>query len=210
MKAIKITKHQIRMGFFTMLALVFAPIIASFVAEINLHFTMKSPAIEAAPPPPPPVVHQTIVNHYYGSGGPPIDVPYVPPMTTTTTTSPISTNGRIPCQDYLEAVRISRMIEKRMEDAADDEEQRKELETNLDQLITSPDKDTPLEQLLGKQISLADLEDHDQEEEKVARSLQALNEVKRSEWPLARVQKLLYGRDGVVRSAQIVTKEQAS
>ena len=34
--------------------------------------------------------------------------------------------------------------------------------------------------------------------------------LKRSEWPLARVQKLIYGRDGVVRSAQIVTKEQAS
>ena len=34
--------------------------------------------------------------------------------------------------------------------------------------------------------------------------------LKRFEWPLARVQKLIYGRDGVVRSAQIVTKEQAS
>ena len=33
--------------------------------------------------------------------------------------------------------------------------------------------------------------------------------LKRSEWPLAS-QKLIYGRDGVVRSAQIVTKEQAS
>ena len=158
-----------------MLALVLAPIIASFVAEITLHFTTKTPAIEAAPPPPPPVVHQTIVNHYYGSGGPPIDVPEVSP-TTTTTKKPISTTGRIPHQDYLEAVHISRMIEKRMEDAADDEEQREELEKNLDQVITSPDKDTPLEQLLGKPITLADLKDHDQEEEKVARSLQALME----------------------------------
>ena len=34
--------------------------------------------------------------------------------------------------------------------------------------------------------------------------------LKRSEWPLVRVQKLIYGRDSVVRSTQIVTKEQAS
>ena len=176
MKKINITERQIKMGFFTMLALVLAPIIASFVAEITLHFATKTPGMEAAPPPPPPVVHQTIVNQYYGPGGPPIDVPDVSPMTTTTTKSPISTAGRIPRQDYLEAVRISMMIEKRMEDAADDEDQRKELESSLDQLITSPDKDTPLEQVLGKQISLANLEDYDQEEEKVARSLQALME----------------------------------
>ena len=159
-----------------MLALVLAPIIASFVAEITLHFATKIPAIEAAPPPPPPVVHQTIFNHYYGPGGPPIDVPDVSPKTTTTTQSPSSATRRIPRQDYLEAVRISRMIETKMEDVADDEDQRKELESSLDQLITSPDKETPLEQVLGKPISLANLEDYDQEEEKVARSLQALME----------------------------------
>ena len=104
-----------------------------------------------------------------------MDVPEVS-KTTTTTASTISTTGRIPHRDYLEAVHISRMIKMRMEDAADDEEQREELEKNLDQLITSPDKDTPLERLLGKPITLADPEDHDQEEEKVVRPLQALME----------------------------------
>ena len=162
------------MGFFTLLALVLAPVIASFVAELTLHYATKTPAIEAAPP---PVVHQTILNHYYGPSGPPMDVQEIPTTTTTTTTkSPFSTEGRIPRQDYLEAVCISRMIEKRMEETEDDEDQCKELELSLDQLITSPDKDTPLEHVLGKQISLADLKDYDQEEVKVARSLQALME----------------------------------
>ena len=175
MKAIKITERQIKMGFFTMLALVLTPIIASFVAEITLHFATKTPAIEAASPPPPPVVHQTIINHYYGPGGPPMNVPEIP-TTTTTTKKPKTNSGGIPRRDYLEAVRISRMIEKRMEDAADDEDQRKELESSLDQLITSPDKDTPLEQVLGKKLTFADLDHHTEEEEKVARSLQALME----------------------------------
>ena len=109
MKAIKITERQIKTGFFTMLALVLAPIIASYVAEITLHFATKTPAIEGATPPPPPVVHQTIINHYYGPGGPPIDVPEIP--ATTTTKKPKTNSGGIPRSDYLEAVRISRMIE---------------------------------------------------------------------------------------------------
>ena len=50
------------------------------------------------------------------------------------------------------------------------------MESSLDQLITSPDKDTPLEQMLGKKLTLADLEHYDEEEEKVARSLQPLME----------------------------------
>ena len=63
-----------------------------------------------------------------------------------------------------------------MEDAADNEDQRKQLESSLDQFITSPDKDTPLEQMLGKKLTFADLDHHTEEEEKVARSLQALME----------------------------------
>ena len=148
MKTFKITERQIKMGLFTMLALVLAPIIASFMAEITLHFATKTPAIEAASPPPPPVVHQTIVNHYYGPGGPPMEVPEVSP-TTTTTASTTSTTGRIPHRDYLEAVHISRMMEKRMEDAADDEEQREELEKNLDQLITSTRQRHPIRAIAG-------------------------------------------------------------
>ena len=174
MKAIKITERQIKMGFFTMLAPVLAPIIASFVAEITLHFATKTPAIKGATAPPPPVVHQTIINHYYAPGGPPIDVPEIP---ATKTTERLKTNsGGIPRRDYLEAVRISRMIEERMEDAADNEDQRRQLESSLDRFITSPDKDTPLEQMLGKKLTFADLEHHTEEEEKVARSLQALME----------------------------------
>ena len=45
MKKINFTKCQITMGFFTMLALVLAPVIASFVAELTLHFATKTPAI---------------------------------------------------------------------------------------------------------------------------------------------------------------------
>ena len=175
MKKINFTKRQITMGFFTMLVLVLAPVIASFVAEITLHFTTKTPAIEAATPPPPPLVHQTIINHYYGPGGQPMSVPEVPTMTTTTK-SRITTEGRIPRRDYLEAVRISRIIEKRMEEREGNEDQRKELKSSLNQLLISSDKDTLLDQVLGKKLSLADLEDYDQEEEKVARSLQTLME----------------------------------
>ena len=59
-----------------------------------------------------------------------MSMPEVP--TTTTTKSPITTEGRIPRRDYLEAVRISRMIEKRMEETEGNEDQRKELESSLD------------------------------------------------------------------------------
>ena len=34
--------------------------------------------------------------------------------------------------------------------------------------------------------------------------------IKRSDWPLARVDKLIEGRDGVVRSARIVTQDLAN
>ena len=122
------------------MALVLAPIIAGFVAEITLHFATKTPAIEAAPPPPPPVVHQTIVNHYYGPGGQRIGVPQAP---TTTTERPITVAGGIPRRDYLEAVHISQMIEKKM-DETEDQEELQRMESNLDQLLTQPDKDTLL------------------------------------------------------------------
>ena len=183
MRKIKLTGRQITMGFFTMLALVL--IIAGLVAEVTLHFATKTTAIESAPPPPPPVIHQTIVNHYYGPGGQPMGVPQIPEITTTTE-HPRTLTGGIPKKEYLKAVRISQMIKKKM-DETEDKEQLQKMESNLNQLLTKPDKDTLLEHVLGKKLSLADFEDYTQEEEKMAKSLQALMEGPMSE--VARVQR---------------------
>ena len=186
------------MGIFITLALVLAPIIAGFMAEITLHFTTKIPALEAAPPPPPPVVHQTIINHYYGHGGPnPMDT-YEPRTITTITESPEILAGGISKKGYLEAIHISQMIEVQL-NKTEDQKEREKLESTLNHLLTDPDKDTTLEKVLGKKLTLADLKDYSEEEGKMASSLQAPMEGPMSE--AARV------RRGLRRSKAIAIRD---
>ena len=107
-----------------------------------------------------------------------MDVPHIP--TTTTTESPNILAGGIPKKDYLEAMHISQMIENRL-DEAEDQEEKEKLELSLDHLLTDPDKDTTLEQVLGRKLTLANLDDYTRKEEKMASSLQALMEGPMSE-----------------------------